>query len=176
VLDLGLPGLSGMDVLREIRRRGVRMPVIILTARAELDDMVDGLDTGADDYMTKPFRFEELLARVRVRLRTDTVGEETVLRVPPIALDLRTRRATIRDRTVELTSREFTLLEMFMRHPDQVLTRAQLLSNVWGYDFDPGSNVVEVYIRYLRRKLGREAIETVRHAGYRLPIERPVDA
>lgn len=164
VLDLGLPGLDGMDALAEIRRRGERLPVVILTAR---DDVVTGFETGADDYVRKPFRFEELLARIRVRLRSDT-EEPTIMRVGAVALDLRTRRATIGTRTVELTAREYALLETFLRHPDQVLSRAQLLSIVWGYDFDPGSNVIEVYIRYLRRKLGEDVIETVRGMGYRL--------
>ena len=165
VLDLGLPGLDGMDALAEIRRRGERLPVIILTAR---EDAVTGFETGADDYVRKPFRFDELLARVRVRLRGGA-DEPTIMRVGTVALDVRTRRATIGTRTVELTAREYALLETFLRHPDQVLSRAQLLSIVWGYDFDPGSNVIEVYIRYLRRKLGENIIETVRGMGYRLP-------
>lgn len=170
VLDLGLPTMNGMEVLRNVRGRGERLPVIILTAHSGLDSTVESLELGADDYVTKPFRFEELLARVRVRLRTDPGAEETVLSTGALTLDLRTRRATSGDRTVELTAREFTLLETFMRHPDQVLSREQLLSNVWGYDFDPGSNVVEVYVRYLRRKLGRESIETVRNMGYRVCV------
>jgi DNA-binding response OmpR family regulator len=169
ILDLGLPGLDGQEVLRRIRARGERLPVIVLTARDGVTDTVTSLEGGADDYVTKPFRFEELLARVRVRLRDgDGRPESTVLEVGPIRLDLRTRRAATDGRTVELTAREFALLETLMRHPDQVLSREQLLSHVWGYDFDPGSNVVDVYVRYLRRKLGPEAIETVRGMGYRL--------
>jgi two-component system copper resistance phosphate regulon response regulator CusR len=168
ILDLGLPGRDGRAVLREVRRRGERMPIIVLTARDGVDDTVGSLEEGADDYVTKPFRFEELLARIRIRLRDDTLTETTVVEVGAIQLDLRTRRATTNGRTIELTAREFALLETFMRHPDHVLSREQLLSHVWGYDFDPGSNVVDVYVRYLRRKVGGDAIETVRGMGYRL--------
>jgi DNA-binding response OmpR family regulator len=144
------------------------LPVVILTARDSVEDTVAGLEGGADDYVAKPFRFEELLARVRARLREDGVAEPTVLRVGEAALDLRTRRLTVDDRTVELTAREFAMAEMFFRHPGQVLSREQLLSHVWGYDYDPGSNVVEVYVRYLRQKLGESWITTVRGMGYRL--------
>jgi DNA-binding response OmpR family regulator len=168
ILDLGLPGLDGHEVLRGVRARGERLPVVILTARGGVQDTVQGLEGGADDYVTKPFRFEELLARVRLRLREDTTAEATVLEAGGVSLDLRTRRAAVGDRMVELTAREFALLETFLRHADQVLSREQLLSNVWGYDFDPGSNVVDVYVRYLRRKLGADVIETVRGMGYRL--------
>jgi two-component system copper resistance phosphate regulon response regulator CusR len=167
VLDLGLPGLDGLEALREIRRRGERIPVVILTARG--DAVVAGFESGADDYVTKPFRFEELLARIRVRLKTPPSDEPTVLRAGEVTLDIRTRRASVGERTVELTAREFALLETFLHHPDQVLSREQLLSHVWGYDFDPGSNVVEVYVRALRKKLGESVIETVRGMGYRLP-------
>ena len=170
ILDLGLPGQDGLEVLAAIRRRGDRLPVIVLTARAAVPDRVAGLDRGADDYMTKPFSFEELLARIRVRLRDAGSQEVTVLRAGQLVLDLRTRRAAIGDRAVELTAREYSLLEVFLRHPDQVLSREQLLSHVWGYDFDPGSNVVEVYVRYLRKKLGDAVIETVRGMGYRLAV------
>jgi DNA-binding response OmpR family regulator len=168
VLDLGLPVKDGTQVLRELRASGQRMPVIILTARDDVSDKVSGLEGGADDYVTKPFRFEELLARVRVRLRNERSVERTVLRAGEIVLDLRTRRATSEGRTVDLTAREFTMLEVLIRHPDQVLSREQLLSHVWGYDYDPGSNVVDVYIGYLRKKLGSDTIETVRGMGYRL--------
>lgn len=168
VLDIGLPGLDGFSVLRTIRSERINIPVIILTARDGVDDTVAGLSGGADDYMRKPFAFDELLARIRLRLRPTTVGETTMLRVGSLSLDLRTRRALFADRTVDLSTREFTLLEVFMRHPDQVLTRQQLLSRVWGFDFDPGSNVVDVYVRYLRNKLAPDVIETVRGAGYRL--------
>jgi DNA-binding response OmpR family regulator len=152
-----------------MRARGERLPVVILTARDELDTTVAGFAGGADDYVTKPFRFEELLARVRARLRSGTAATEpTLLRSGDVCLDLRTRRATVGDRTVELTAREFALAETFLRHADQVLSRQQLLSHVWGYDFDPESNIVDVYVRYLRRKLGTDVIETVRGMGYRL--------
>ena len=168
ILDLGLPGLDGQDVLARLRARGERLPVIILTARDGVTDTVTGLEGGADDYVTKPFRFEELLARIRLRLRDDPAAETTVLRAGGVSLDLRSRRAAVDGRTVDLTAREFALLEAFLRHADQVLSREQLLSNVWGYDFDPGSNVVDVYVRYLRRKLGDGVIETVRGMGYSL--------
>jgi len=134
-------------------------------------DVVAGLEGGADDYVTKPFRFEELLARVRARLRAERVSEPTVLRVGACALDLRTRRVIVDGRAVELTAREFALAETFFRHPGQVMSREQLLSHVWGYDYDPGSNVVDVYVRYLRKKLGEERISTVRGMGYRLERE-----
>jgi len=168
VLDLGLPGKHGSEVLRELRSSGQRMPVIILTARDDVSDKVAGLERGADDYVTKPFRFEELLARVRVRLRDERAVERTVLRAGEIVLDLRTRRASTEGRTVDLTAREFTMLEVLIRHAGQVLSREQLLSHVWGYDYDPGSNVVDVYIGYLRKKLAPDSIETVRGMGYRL--------
>jgi two-component system, OmpR family, copper resistance phosphate regulon response regulator CusR len=167
VLDIGLPGRDGFSVLRAVREAKVTTPVIILTARDSVHDTVAGLEGGADDYMTKPFRFEELLARVRLRLRaTDRAPEVTVLRGGEMSLDLRTRRAQVGARTVDLTAREFVLLELFLRHPGQVLSREQILSHVWGYDFDPGSNIVDVYVRALRRKIGAERITTVRGMGY----------
>ena len=169
ILDLGLPGRDGREVLRTVRGRGDRLPILVLTARDGVEDTVGSLEQGADDYVVKPFRFEELLARIRLRLRTDDrPAETTMLQVGAVQLDLRSRRATSEDRTVELTAREFALLDTFMRHPGQVLSREQLLSHVWGYDFDPGSNVVDVYVRYLRRKLGESTIETVRGMGYRM--------
>ncbi len=172
ILDLGLPGLDGFSVLRMIRAERHDLPVIILTARESIEDTVAGLSSGADDYMRKPFAFDELLARVRLRLRPVDAQEATVLRAGDVAVDIRTRRALVGDKAIELSSREFTLLEAFLRHPDQVLSRAQLLSRVWGLDFDPGSNVVDVYVRYLREKLGRGTIETVRGAGYRLSVPK----
>ena len=168
ILDLGLPDVDGLRVLREIRARGERMPVVILTARDDIGDKVTGLDDGANDYVTKPFKFEELLARIRVQLRSEGPTEATLLEADGVALDLRTRRASVKGESVTLTAREFTMLETLMRHRGQVLSREQLLSHVWGYDFDPGSNVVDVYIGYLRRKLGEEAIKTVRGMGYML--------
>jgi DNA-binding response OmpR family regulator len=168
ILDLGLPGIDGQDVLAELRRRGESLPVIVLTARDDVGDTVRSLEGGANDYVTKPFRFEELVARIRLRLRDTSAAETTVLEAGGVSLDLRSRRATTGDGVVELTAREFALLETFVRHAGQVLSREQLLSHVWGYDFDPGSNVVDVYVRYLRRKLGDHTIETVRGMGYRL--------
>ena len=168
VLDLGLPGKDGLTVLRDLRSAGHRLPVIILSARDDTDVKVAGLERGADDYVTKPFRFEELLARVRVRLRDGGTPERTLLESGAVVLDLRTRRASVDGDWVELSAREFTMLEVFLRHPGQVLSREQLLSHVWGYDHDPGSNVVDVYVGYLRRKLGRDRIATVRGMGYAL--------
>jgi two-component system response regulator QseB len=173
ILDIGLPGKDGWMVLEELRGQGEYLPIIILTARDEVRDKVAGLEGGADDYVTKPFRFEELLARVRVRLRDKRLPrqqEEMVLRAGKLALDLRTRQVWIGERPVKLSAREFTLAETFVRHPGQVLSREQLLSQVWGYDYDPGSNVVDVCVGYLRQKLGREYIETVRGVGYKLRI------
>jgi len=167
ILDLGLPDVDGLSVLRELRRRGEKLPVLILTAREDLADKVEGLDAGASDYVTKPFKLEELLARVRVQLREGS-SEPTVLEAGGVTLDIRTRKAMVEGEAVDLTAREFTMLETLMTHAGQVLSREQLLAQVWGYDYDPGSNVVEVYIRYLRRKLGDELIETVRGMGYRL--------
>jgi two-component system copper resistance phosphate regulon response regulator CusR len=168
LLDIGLPGMDGFEVLRRLRATDVGLPVIMLTARSGLDDTVAGLEGGANDYIPKPFRFDELLARVRLRLREAGQHEATTLTRDGLELDLRTRRATVGDRVVDLSAREFALAEEFLRHADQVLSREQLLSRVWGFDFDPGSNVVDVYVRYLRTKLGADRIETVRGMGYRL--------
>lgn len=173
LLDVGLDDIDGFEVLRRIRAGGFAVPVIMLTARTSVTDTVAGLEGGADDYIGKPFRFEELLARVRLRLRTTAPGESTVLSAGDLSLDLRTRRASVAGREVDLSAREFALAEMFLRHPGAVLSREQLLSGVWGLDFDPGSNVVDVYVRYLRRKLGAELFETVRGMGYRLVGARP---
>ena len=168
LLDIGLPIIDGFTVLRRLRQTRNEIPVIVLTARDSVADKVAGLEGGADDYLAKPFSFDELVARVRLRLRTDRNLDVTVLTVGSLALDLRSRRARVDGRAVELSSREFALAEAFCRHPDDILSREQLLSQVWGYDFDPGSNVVDVYVRYLRRKIGADRIETVRGAGYRL--------
>jgi DNA-binding response OmpR family regulator len=171
VLDLGLPGKDGLQVLEELRGQGESLPIIILTARDDLDDKVTALEGGADDYMTKPFRFEELLARVRLRLRSipsEHMNAETSLQAGEIVLDLRTRKVSIGDQVIDLPTREFTMAETFFRHPGQVFSREQLLDRVWGYDYDPGSNIVDVYVGYLRKKLGNQLIETVRGMGYRL--------
>jgi len=171
VLDLGLVDMDGFEVLRRLRETGRTVPVIVLTARSSVTDTVTGLESGADDYMAKPFRFEELLARVRLRLRAQpsaAAGEPSVLTHGPLQLDLRTRRIRVNDQEVDLSAREFALAETFLRNPGDVLTRERLLSEVWGYDFDPGSNVVDVYVRYLRRKIGPEHFDTVRGVGYRL--------
>ncbi|MFD8498042.1 response regulator transcription factor [Amycolatopsis sp. NPDC059657] len=168
VLDLGLPDLDGSDLLRALRGAGRTTPVVILTARDSVVDRVAGLSGGADDYLAKPFAFEELLARIRLRLRGHVDAEPAVLRSGDLTLDLRTRRVSLAGKETDLTAREFALLETLLRNRGQVLSREQLLGSVWGFDFDPGSNVVDVYIRYLRRKVGAERIETVRGMGYRL--------
>jgi DNA-binding response OmpR family regulator len=167
ILDVGLPGIDGYEVLRELRSRDPGIQVVMLTARDEVDDTVHGLEVGADDYVTKPFRFEELLARVRARLRGERAATSTTLEAGDCVLDLRTRRLRVDGREVELTAREFTLAETFFSHPGQVLSREQLLSRVWGFDYDPGSNVVDVYVGYLRKKVGNDRISTVRGMGYR---------
>jgi two-component system, OmpR family, response regulator len=176
LLDLTLPGKDGLEVLGAIRTRLPELPVIVLTARAAIEQRVEGLDRGANDYVTKPFSFEELLARVRAQLRSPQQRESSVLEVAGIRMDLRTRRVERNARTVQLTAREFELLAYLMRHPDQVLSREQILNAVWGFDFDPGTKVLEVYIGYLRRKLGDPGdggpIETVRNVGYRLLVPR----
>lgn len=172
VLDLLLPRLGGLEVIKGIRERDEALPVIMLTALAETDDVVRGLDLGASDYLTKPFAFAELLARIRAHLRQPGQVNATSLEVGQISLDFRTREVNRAGRGVKLTAREFELLAYLMRHPDQVLSRAQILNAVWGYDYDPGTNVLDVYIGYLRRKLadgdGDAPIQTVRSAGYRL--------
>jgi DNA-binding response OmpR family regulator len=173
ILDIGLPRVSGFDVLDQLRAQGSRMPVIVLTARDSVTDTVSALDSGADDFMSKPFRFAELLARVRARLRQsqESAGAaDDLLTVGPISLDLRTRRATSGGREIDLSAREFRLAEIFLRNAGLVLSREQLLDLVWGYDFDPGSNVVDVYVGYLRKKLGTSTISTVRGVGYRLDV------
>jgi two-component system, OmpR family, copper resistance phosphate regulon response regulator CusR len=168
VLDLGLPDIDGLDVLRALRKSGASLPVVILTARADIDDRIVGLDLGADDYVPKPFAIDELVARIRARLRPQPDGTSTKLNVGALELDLIAHRARLTGKIVELTSREFALLEMLMRHAGQAVPRSDLLSNVWGLEFDPRSNLVDVYIRYLRRKVGDDRIQTVRGVGYRI--------
>lgn len=172
VLDIGLVGIDGFEVLRRLRGGGSSLPVIVLTARDSVADTVAGLEGGADDYMAKPFSLDELIARIRIRLRQHSSASEhgttTMLTAGGVTVDIRARTAQRSGRTVELSAREFSLLEMLVSHPGQVLSREQILSGVWGYDYDPGSNVVEVYVRNLRRKLGDDVIDTVRGMGYRL--------
>jgi two-component system, OmpR family, copper resistance phosphate regulon response regulator CusR len=167
LLDVGLPTMDGFEVLRHLRGQGSSLPVIMLTARSSTRDTVDGLDAGANDYMSKPFKFDELLARVRSRLRESVSTGTIAVSHGDVILDVLTRRATVAGREIDLSAREFALAEQFLRHPGQVLSREQLLSRVWSMDFDPGSNVVDVYVRYLRGKFGHERITTVRGAGYR---------
>jgi DNA-binding response OmpR family regulator len=172
ILDVLLPKMSGLDVIKAIREQDEALPVVMLTALAETDDVVTGLDLGASDYLTKPFAFDELLARIRAHLRQPGQANATSIEVGGISLDFRTREVDRDGHAVKLTAREFELLAYLMRHPDQVLSRAQILNAVWGYDYDPGTNVLDVYIGYLRRKLaegdGEVPIQTVRSAGYRL--------
>lgn len=173
ILDVLLPGKDGLDVLRSIRVREPDLPVILLTARGAVEQKVEGLDLGANDYMTKPVSLEELSARVRAHLRAPGQREASALEACDIRLDLRTRRVVRDGHDVHLTAREFELLAYLMRHPDQVLSREQILNAVWGFDFDPRTKVLEVFIGYLRRKLDAasgdaDPIETVRNVGYRL--------
>jgi DNA-binding response OmpR family regulator len=173
VLDRMLPGRDGIEVLRAIRRARPMLPVILLTAKTEVADRVEGLDLGATDYVTKPFSFEELLARIRAHLRHGgSGGGETTLTAAGIELDLLSREATRGDQKVRLPEREAALLGHLMRHANRVCTREEILAAVWGYEHDPGTNVVQVYVGYLRRKLALPdspaPIETVRSVGYRL--------
>jgi two-component system response regulator MprA len=172
VLDVLMPGRTGLEVCRELRARGDQTPVLMLTARDAVSDRVDGLDAGADDYVVKPFALEELLARLRALLRRGEAGSDGVLTHADLKLDPATREVHRGDREVELTKTEFALLEQLMRHPRQVLTRSQIFEAVWGYDFGPRSNSLEVYVGYLRRKTeeGGEPrlIQTVRGVGYSL--------
>jgi DNA-binding response OmpR family regulator len=167
ILDLLLPSVSGEEILARLRERGSNVPVIVLTAKHAVSDRVANLEAGADDYLTKPFSFAELLARVRARLRSADQAASTVISHGSVSLDMHTKEVRIDGRSVELTSREFGLLETFMRHPGEVLSQPQLLDQVWGYDREPSSNVVEVYVAYLRKKLRPDFVETVRGMGYR---------
>ncbi|MFT3799573.1 response regulator transcription factor [Microbacterium sp.] len=167
ILDVGLPSMDGFEVLRHLRATGDTIPVIMLTARSSAHDAVDGLDAGASDYVPKPFSVAELMARVRSRMRERTGAITMVLTHGDVTLDILARRTTVAGREIDLSAREFALAEQFLRNPGAVLSRETLLSQVWGMDFDPGSNVVDVYVRYLRSKLGSDHIVTVRGEGYR---------
>lgn len=172
LLDISLPGIDGYEVLRRIRQSRPELPVLMLTARDELENKVDALDAGADDYLTKPFALEELMARVRALTRRTREGAPSRVEIGDLYVDFQSRKVWRAQRRIELSVREFALLECLARNAGQVLSRQQILSEVWDYSFDPGSNSVEVYIRYLRRKLDRPGeqslISTVRGAGYRL--------
>ena len=175
VLDVLLPGRDGFAVCRELRARGVKTPVLMLTARDAVDDRVTGLDSGADDYLVKPFAFKELLARMRALTRRPIESRSTQLRVADLTLDTLARTAQRSDRRIELTAKEYSLLEYLMRHPGRVLSRTQIAEHVWDFDFLSESNVVDVYIRYLRRKIDdgfeRKLIKTMRGAGYLISAE-----
>jgi DNA-binding response OmpR family regulator len=174
VLDVMLPTLDGLTVRRRLRAAHRNLPVLMLTARDTVDDRVAGLDSGADDYLVKPFAFRELLARVRALLRRDGLSRDPVLRAADLEVNTVTREVRRGGRAVELTSKEYALLEYFVRHPNQVLTRTQIAEHVWDYDFVAMSNVVDVYVRYLRRKLGDDGeprlLRTIRGTGYQLKV------
>lgn len=168
VLDLGLPGRDGLSVLRELRVHGSTLPVVILTARDTVDALVTGLELGASDFIAKPFRFDELLARIRARLREGVHRDVRKRHLGGIEVDLTARTVTCAGKVVELTAKEFQLFETFLEHPGQVLSRRQLVSRVWGREFEGDSNVVDVCVLHLRKKLGPHVLSTVRGSGYRL--------
>ncbi len=175
ILDIMLPEMNGLEVLRELRNKRVKTPVLLLTARDSIDDRVSGLDTGADDYLVKPFAFPELLARVRMLLRRPPLQTDPLMRVGDLEMDLSRREVRRAGEVIELSQREFSLLELLMRHPNQVLTRTQIMEHVWNFNFYSETKVVDVYIGYLRRKIeqdfGYALIHTVRGVGYRLSAE-----
>jgi DNA-binding response OmpR family regulator len=172
VLDIMLPKKDGMTVCRELRQARVNTPILMLTARDRVEDRVEGLDSGADDYLVKPFAFSELLARIRAVLRREAASKTAKLQVGDLVLDTLTREVWRGQRKVELTTREYTILEYFMRHPSMVITRTMLEENIWDYEYDGMSNIIDVYIRRLRRNIDKEGedslIQTIRGAGYRL--------
>ncbi len=175
VLDVMLPGRDGIEVCRILRTRGVRTPILMLTARDPVEDRVAGLDSGADDYLVKPFAFAELLARLRALMRREPVLLGTTLEVADLSLDTSTRQISRAGEAITLTNKEYALLEYLMRHPNQVLTRTMIAEHVWNFDFDTGTNVIDVHIRYLRRKIDDphdlKLIQTVRGAGYRISAD-----
>jgi len=176
ILDWMMPALTGVEICRRLRSTGSKVPIILVTARDEISDRVAGLDAGADDYVIKPFSIEELLARIRSNLRRIQDGDSDILQFEDLSLNLRTREIFRAGRAIELTVREFELLEYLMNHPQQVMTRDQILENVWGYDFGGDSNVIEVYVRTLRQKLEIDntcrIIQTVRGIGYVLRLSK----
>jgi two-component system OmpR family response regulator len=177
LLDVRLPGIDGFETCRRLREQGIWAPVLMLTARDAVEDRVAGLDGGADDYLTKPFSFAELLARLRALARRGPIERPAVIEVGDLRLDPAARRVWRGDTEVSLSAKEFQLLETFMRHPGEVLSRYQLLEHAWDYDYENRSNIVDVYVRYLRDKIdrpfGRSSLETVRGAGYRLDDRVP---
>jgi len=179
VLDIMLPKIGGLEMLREIREQGIKIPVILLTARDTVDDRVQGLDSGADDYLVKPFAFPELLARVRALLRRPPLQAEPIMRVGDLEMDVALHEVRRAGQVIQLSQREFSLLELFLRHPAQVLTRTQIMEHVWNFNFYSETKVVDVYIGYLRRKIDNDfdypLIHTVRGAGYRLSAGRRDD-
>ena len=175
ILDIRLPKMDGLHVLQALRQSSVTIPVLLLTVRATIEDKVLGLDAGADDYLTKPFAFQELVARVRALLRRRVDAEPTILRMADLALDPARRTVTRGGETIDLTPREFALLDYFMRNPDRVLTRTMIAEHVWDYSFDTSTNVIDVYVNYLRKKIdsGREPklLHTMRGVGYVLKAD-----
>ncbi len=172
ILDIMLPGRDGLSILRELRQKKITVPVIILTARSAIQERVEGLNLGADDYLNKPFYLEELLARIHAVTRRASGDQLSLLQTGPLMMNLITREVRVGKEMIDLTAREFSLLELLMRSPDRVFTRTQILEHVWGYDFDPQTNVVDVYVRRLRSKVDHDPdiplIETVRGVGYRM--------
>ena len=176
ILDIMLPGRDGLSILRNLRERKISVPVILLTARSELNERLEGLNLGADDYLTKPFHIEELIARLHAVTRRAAGASQSVLAVADLTMNLLTRKVTRGDHIIELTAREFSLLEHLMRSPGRVLTRVEICERVWDYNFDPGTNLVEVYIQRLRKKVDGESpvklIETIRGVGYRIKAQQ----
>ena len=177
VLDVMLPVRNGLDVCRTLRSRGLRTPILMLTARDAVEDRVTGLDSGADDYLVKPFAFAELLARLRALARREPQVRSALLRVGELTMDTATREVSRAGVVIDLTTKEYSLLEYLMRHPDQVLTRTMIAEHVWNYDFDNATNVIDVHVKNLRRKIdgnsGARLIQTVRGAGYRISARHP---